>query len=94
IVVGKADKALSVPADAVERNDRILIRSEDGSTDEGAPEGYVYTQVETGVSDGDWVEILSGLEEGDEIAYIPASAAGTNLFELAMNGGMYMGGGY
>ena len=76
IVVGKAEKALSVPADAVERNDRILIRSEDGSTDEGAPEGYVYTQVETGVSDGDWVEILSGLEEGDEIAYIPASAYG------------------
>ena len=37
-----------------------------------APEGYVYRLVETGISDSAYVEIISGLNEGDVIAYRPA----------------------
>lgn len=37
----------------------------------GLPEGYHYVVVTTGVSDDNYIEITSGLSEGDEIAYIP-----------------------
>jgi len=91
IVVDRRDEALAIPADAVDRGGRVLVKNAEGKTAEGAPQGYDYVSVGTGISDGDWVEILSGLEEGDEIAYIPASTDGTTLFELAM--GMSPGGG-
>ena len=35
-----------------------------------APDGYVYVSVETGVSDDNYTEITSGLQEGDIIGYV------------------------
>ena len=35
-----------------------------------APDGYVYVQVETGVSDENYTEITSGLQEGDIVGYV------------------------
>ena len=37
---------------------------------------YVSVQVTTGVSDGDYIEITSGLQEGDTVAYIQTSSSG------------------
>jgi multidrug efflux pump subunit AcrA (membrane-fusion protein) len=51
-----------------------------------APEGYVYRRVETGISDSNFVEIVSGLNEGDIIAYRPAARDSGN-----MNFNMFMG---
>ena len=51
-----------------------------------APEGYVYRRVETGISDSNYVEIISGLHEGDTIAYRPAVRDSGN-----MNFNMFMG---
>ena len=34
-----------------------------------APDGYVYVKVTTGISDDDYIEVKSGLQEGDTIAY-------------------------
>jgi HlyD family secretion protein len=45
-----------------------------GGADSGIPEGYMYVIVETGVSNDTYVEIISGLNEGDEILYRGASA--------------------
>ncbi len=56
------------------------------------PEGYEMRQVEIGISDGTNVEIVSGLSEGEIVAYIPTSASSTNPFFRMMHGGM-MGGG-
>ncbi len=55
------------------------------------PAGYEMRQVEIGVSDGTNIEILSGLSEGDTIAYIPSSANTENGFMRMMSG--MMGGG-
>ena len=88
IAVAKKDNAVAVPADAVERGNRVLVKTRDGSTGEGAPTGYAYVDVVTGISDDDYVEIISGISSGESVAYIPNVAIGSGIF-----GGMMMGGG-
>ena len=54
---------------AVNRGNTVLITSDSPSAvnalDQEAPDGYVYVQVETGVSDDSYIEITSGLQAGD-----------------------------
>ncbi len=89
IVVSENAGVIAVPADAVQTGGRILVKKSDGSTGFGAPEGYDYVRVETGVADKDYVEIISGLSEGDEIAWLPKSASGISTFP--MGGGFVPG---
>ncbi len=84
IIVTNVTDVLTVPAEAVERGDRVLVKSPDGTTDEGAPEGYKYADVTIGVSDGDYVEITSGLSENDAITYKKITAIGTDIYNLMM----------
>lgn len=55
------------------------------------PDGYEIRQVVIGISDGTNIEIVSGLSEGETIAYIPSSGQSTNPF-FAMMSGMHGGG--
>ncbi|OUN75615.1 RND transporter [Faecalibacterium sp. An58] len=78
IVVEQASSVIAVPNAAVERGDIVLVTTESPSAanalaDTPAPEGYVYVQVETGVSDQNYTEIVSGLQEGDIIGYVSSS---------------------
>ncbi len=63
-----------------------------------APEGeseeqqYVSVPVTTGITDGDYIEITSGLQEGDVVAYIPTSGSSDSSLGMMM-GGMPGGGG-
>ena len=63
-----------------------------------APEGeseeqqYVSVPVTTGITDGDYIEITSGLQEGDVVAYIPTSSSSDSGLGMMM-GGMPSGGG-
>ena len=48
----------------------------------------------TGVSDGDYIEITSGLQEGDTVAYIQTSSSGgMDMMMGGMPGGGMPGGG-
>ena len=59
----------------------------------GADSGYVSVQVTTGVSDGDYIEITSGLQEGDTVAYIQTgSSGGMDMMMGRMPGGGMPGG--
>ncbi len=85
IAVKEAANALAIPADAVARGNRVLRKTADGSTGEKAPEGYEYVTVEIGMADESYVEILSGLNEGDTVAYIPKVASSSNnMFGMMM----------
>ena len=92
IVVSSADDVLAIPSAAVSRGDMVLVTEDSPSAvnalDEEAPEGYVYVAVETGVSDNSYIEILSGLQEGDTVAYLQAVSSGSSE---GMMGGMPMG---
>lgn len=95
IVLEQAEDVLAIPSGAVNRGDTVLITADSPSAvnalDQEAPEGYVYVSVETGVSDDSYIEILSGLQEGDTVAYI-ATSSGSGM-SMMMGGGMAMGGG-
>ena len=46
-------------------------------------------EVETGVSDGSYIEATSGLQEGDTVAYIQVSSSGdSGMMMGGMPGGM------
>lgn len=64
-------------------------RSQPGA--DGAPEGFVAVRVETGIMNEDYVEILSGLMEGDEVYVDPnAGTQTTGMWQMGPGG---MGGG-
>ena len=91
IVLEEAENTLSIPNGAVARGNLVLITADSPSAvnavEQEAPEGYVYVAVETGVSDDDYIEITSGLQAGDKVAYIPTSSGGMGFMMGMMGGG-------
>ena len=58
------------------------------------PDGYELRQIEIGVSNGTHIEVVSGLSEGEIVAYIPSASTGNSWFGFGgmMGGGMPGGG--
>ena len=78
IVVANATSALCVPNAAIVQGGYVLVTKDSPSAANAAPEmeapdGYVYVEVKTGVSDDDYTQITSGLKAEDTIAYDPNS---------------------
>ena len=96
IVLSSADDVLAIPSLAVNRGDTVLVTSDSPSAanalEQEAPEGYAYVQVTTGVSDDSYIEITSGLQEGDTVAYRRTASSGSDMMMSGMPGGD-MGGG-
>ena len=96
IVLFSADGVLAIPSLAVNRGDTVLVTSDSPSAanalEQEAPEGYAYVQVTTGVSDDSYIEITSGLQEGDAVAYLRTASSGSDMMMSGMPGGD-MGGG-
>lgn len=93
IVIEESRDTLAIPCGALNRGDTVLITAGSPSgvnaLDQEAPEGYVYVEVETGVSDGSYIEVTSGLQEGDTVAYIRVSSSGdSGMMMGGMPGGM------
>ncbi len=84
IVVAESGDALSVPAASIQRGDLIFVKTADGTTGEGAPEGHAAVKVTPGISDSDYVEILDGLDDGAEIAYIPDDVVAKDFLTMMM----------
>ncbi len=100
IVISSAEDVLAIPSGAVNRGDTVLITADSPSAadalDQEAPEGYVYVAVETGVSDDSFIEIISGLQEGDTVAYLQSTSSSNSNSATMMpmgGGGMPSGGG-
>ena len=92
IVVAKANNALVVPNAAVVRGSYVLVTKDSPSaanadTTMEAPEGFVYVPVKTGVSDDDYTQIVSGIQEGDTIGYDPSSVSSDSYYD---DGGGYI----
>jgi len=94
IVTASSDNVLLIPMNALQEEGEetfVYVVSAAASADEaqGGAMGERRT-VETGLSDGVNVEIISGLQEGEMVAYTEASTDEDGVF---MMGGMAMGGG-
>ena len=97
IVLEEASGVMAIPNGAVNRGNTVLVTADSPSAvnalEQEAPEGYVYVSVETGVSDESYIQILSGLQEGDTVAYLQTSSGGSGMMMgVAMGGGMPSGG--
>ena len=100
IELASAEDVLAIPSAALNRGDTVLVTADspsaangplvESTTEDG--EDYYSVEVTTGVSGDDYIEIVSGLQEGDTVAYIPTSSSSS---EMGMMGGMPggMGGG-
>ena len=89
ITLQSASGVLSIPAGALNRGNTVLVTADSPSAANGtAMEGgeYYSVPVEIGASDSSYIEITSGLQEGDTVAYIPTTGSGR--FEMMIPGGM------
>jgi HlyD family secretion protein len=83
IVVDSVGDVLMIPVTAVSRGNLVLVKG--GAPAEGidqseAPEGAAYVRVETGLNNESFIEVKSGLSEGDVVL-----AAATQATELQQN---------
>lgn len=88
ITTSYAKNVLTVPLACVNRGNSVYIKGEKTEEQDNAPEGFRTVKVETGVYNNEYIEIKSGLEEGD-IVYAPqfqSSRQGSAMEE--MMGGM------
>ena len=86
IVVAEAANALTVPNAAIVRGGYVLVTQDSPSASKAdttmeAPEGFVYVAVKTGVSDDDYTQIVSGIQEGDTIGYDPNSVSNDSYYD-------------
>ncbi len=89
ITLESASGVLAIPSGALNRGNTVLVTADSPSAANGtAIEGgeYYSVPVEIGASDSSYIEIVSGLQEGDTVAYIPTTGSGG--FAMMMPGGM------
>lgn len=95
IILESAEDVLAIPSGAVNRGNTVLITADSPSAanavDQEATEGYVYVEVETGISDDSYTQVLSGLQEGDTVAYLQ-TASGSDGMAMGAMGMMPSGG--
>ena len=100
IILDSSENALVIPASALMRGNRVYVKKSSGSGKSGSsnvPDGFEAVQVTTGIINDDYVEILSGLSEGDEVYISSDSRSSTQTNQMQMGGmggpGGDMGGG-
>ena len=90
ITLQSASGVLAIPSGALNRGNTVLVTADSPSAANGtAMEGgeYYSVPVEIGASDSSYIEITSGLQEGDTVAYIPTTSSG-GFGMVMMPGGM------
>lgn len=97
IIINEAAGVLAVPSDALMRGDMVLVK--DPTVKEAVgniPVGFKEVKVETGLSDGNYIEVKSGLT-GNEEVYIVRSSSSSEVMIPGQfgtgQGGFEQGGG-
>ena len=107
IELASAEDVLAIPSAALNRGDTVLVTADSPSAANGTlvesttedGEDYYSVEVTTGVSGDDYIEIVSGLQEGDTVVYIPTSSSSSEMGMMmggmpgGMGGGLPSGGG-
>lgn len=74
IVLNSASDVIAIPANALQRGNTVLVSKDSPSAsngtkprDEAAAEEFVSVEVTIGASDDEYIEVTSGLQEGDKV---------------------------
>lgn len=87
IILDEAKDVLAIPVDSLMRGNQVYVKDASAAQTEGpVPAGFREVQVEVGLISTDYVEILSGLEEGQEVYVNESSKNDYNSFMIP--GGM------
>ena len=89
IILHQVDDALMIPVDSLMRGNRVYVKDDSVTRQQGnIPAGFKAVDVETGISNDDYVQITSGLSEGDEVYVDSASSnTSTDMFQMGGMGG-------
>ncbi len=80
IVIEKAEQAIAIPSDALMRGNVVYVEDPAAvAEEEGIPAGFRQVRVETGITDGDYVEVISGLT-GEETVYVQRISQALDTF--------------
>lgn len=88
ITLEEADDVLTIPVDALMRGNQVYVKDDTVTEQQGpVPAGFRAVKVETGLTNDSYVEITSGLSEGD-VVYVAESSSSGGSFMMMPAGGM------
>ena len=88
ITLDQAEDVLSIPVDALMRGNQVYIKDDTVTEQQGPiPAGFKAVEVETGLISDSYVEIKSGLSEGDTV-YVAESSQSSAAVMMMPGGGM------
>lgn len=88
ITLDQAEDVLSIPVDALMRGNQVYIKDDTVTEQQGPiPAGFKAVEVETGLISDSYVEIKSGLSEGDTV-YVAESSQSSDAVMMMPGGGM------
>lgn len=94
IILDEAKDTLMIPVDALMRGNRVYVKDDTVTEAQGGiPAGFRAVEVETGLVNDEYVEILSGLEEGETVYVSESSKNSTAVMMMPMGGAMGTQGG-
>ncbi len=88
IIVDEVKSVLAIPSDALQRGDVVYVSDPTVTEAEGTkPAGFKEVKVETGLTDGDYIEIKSGLTGNEEVYVVRNATTEMNPFMMQQGGG-------
>ncbi len=86
IILGEATGVLAIPSGALMRGNQVYVKDDTVTESQGAvPAGFRAVEVETGLISDSYVEIKSGLSEGDDV-YVAETVQSSGLSMMMMGG--------
>jgi len=92
IIIGEAQDVILIPSDSLMRGNQVYVKDDTVESSDGiVPDGFRAVEVETGLTSEDYVEIKSGISEGD-VVFVPETSS-DDFFMFPGAGGGFPGGG-
>lgn len=89
IILDEASDVLMIPVDSLMRGSRVYVKDDTVTEQQGSvPAGFRSVEVETGLTNDEYVQIVSGLSEGDEVYIDSTSSSAAVTFPMGGMGGM------
>ena len=67
IILEKVEDVLVIPTECIQRGNTVFVKGDKEDDKDEAPEGFKTVSIKTGMIDSSFVEVLSGLSEGDVV---------------------------